>query len=401
MPALANTRFISLFFAFLCTLVSVTSFLFPLNANAQELVQDEHVVMKAKVREVLSQEERLVPGTDVHSTYQKISVEIISGPEKGNIVTIENDYLSLSKGEAFYLNRITNGLDGTVLYAVKDPDRLPALAFFAALFLLCTIFFGGMQGLRGLISLAGSLFLILYVLLPGILNGHSALWLSVGVSALIIILGSYITHGFNKTTSAAVLGMLTTVLCTGGLAYVAVHWGRLSGFSSDESIYLDMATRGSIDFAGLLLGGILIGLLGVLYDAAIGQAVSVEELHRAAPHLSRRAIYLRALRIGREHIGALVDTLAIAYVGVSLPLLLLFSNSTTETVGITLNRELFATEIIRAMIGSIGLILAVPITTALSVMILIKPATGSNAAIIEEEEKALEMGAGKHHGHSH
>lgn len=373
----------------------------PIAVQAQELVSDEHVVMKARVLKVLMQEERVVPGTDIRSIFQKIEAEILDGAERGKVVTIDNDYLSLDEGEVFYVNRITHGLDKSIVYSVKDPDRLPVLFFFAALFLICTVVFGGVQGLRGLISLAGSLFLILYVLLPGILNGYSALWLSVSVSALIIILGSYITHGFNRTTTAAVFGMITTVLCTGGLAYVAVRWGRLSGLASEEAVFLDMSTRGAIDFSGLLLGGILIGLLGVLYDAAIGQAVSVEELHRVAPHLPRCSIYARALRMGREHIGALVDTLAIAYVGVSLPLLLLFSTVISESIGITLNRELFATEIVRTMIGSIGLILTVPITTLISVMFLMGKGSQAPEAVIVDEEKAANTLSVGHHGHSH
>lgn len=390
---------------------------FPLaTLHAQTLVQDEHVVMKARVVEVVSQEERLVPGTEVHSIYQKIQAEILSGSDLGKMVMIENDFLQLSEGEVFFVNRNTSALDGIVSYTVKDPNRLPVLIFFGTLFLICTVVFGGIQGLRGLISLAISLFLILHVLLPGILGGYSALWLSVSVSALIITLGSYITHGFNRTTSAAVVGMLATVALTSGLAYMAVQWGRLSGFSSDEAVYLNISTSGSIDFVGLLLGGILIGLLGVLYDAAIGQAVSVEELHRAAPHLPRRSIYARALRIGREHIGALVDTLAIAYVGVSLPLLLLFSTVVSESFGITLNRELFATEILRTLIGSIGLILTVPITTALSTCILVRKSadisgsgngyTAVSAELVAKEEKVLDelitkTGCGHIHGHSH
>jgi uncharacterized membrane protein len=116
---------------------------------------------------------------------------------------------------------------------------------------------------------------------------------------------------------------------------------------------------------GLLFGGIMIGLLGVLYDIAIGQAIAIEELFRAGKHLTRRQVYKRGIRIGREHIGALVNTLAIAYVGASLPLLLLMQNSTTGILFI-INNEVFSTEIVRILIGSIGLILGVPITTLIA-----------------------------------
>jgi uncharacterized membrane protein len=299
--------------------------------------------------------------------------------------------LSLTKGEVFYLTHTTNGLDGRDMYAVSEPYRLGAVLFFVILFIILVLIFGGLQGIRGLVSLGGSLILILYVLLPGILNGYSPILMSLGVSALIIIVGSYITHGFNKTTTSAVIGMIVTVLFTGVLAYVAVHTTRLSGFSNEEAVYLNFDTRGSIDFVGLLLGGILIGLLGVLYDVSIGQAISVEELHHIAPHLPRKTIFKRAIRIGREHIGALVNTLAIAYVGVSLPLLLLYLKSSDLSIGLAINREIFATEIIRTMIGSTGLVLAVPITTFIAVWMLMKM---NNVEVppekLEKEQEALE-----------
>ena len=142
----------------------------------------------------------------------------------------------------------------------------------------------------------------------------------------------------------------------------------------------------------------MIGLLGVLYDVSIGQAISVEELHHVAPHLPRWKIYKRAIRIGREHIGALINTLAIAYVGASLPLLLLFYSSGSDTPFLmTINKEIFSTEIIRTLIGSIGLVLAVPITTLLSTVMLIqnKKEPISPEALKTEEENI------EHAGHVH
>jgi uncharacterized membrane protein len=158
-----------------------------------------------------------------------------------------------------------------------------------------------------------------------------------------------------------------------------VHATHLSGFSSEEQVYLNLNTQGSLDMLGLLFSGIMIGLLGVLYDIAIGQAVAVEELFSAGKHLSRGEIYRRAIRIGREHIGALINTLAIAYVGVALPLLLLLQSSTVN-VWFTLNSELFATEIVRILVGSIGLILGVPITTIIATYLLSEKPDGTTAA---------------------
>ncbi len=222
-----------------------------------------------------------------------------------------------------------------------------------------------MQGVRGLASYGGSFVLIFYLLIPSIYHGYAAILVSIEVSSLIIIVGSYITHGFNRTTTAAVLGMILTVVITGLGAWWTVHAAHLSGYTTEENVYLNFDTRGKIDMVGLLFGGIMIGLLGVLYDIAIGQAIAVEELLSIGKHLTRPEIYKRAIRIGREHIGALVNTLAIAYVGASLPILLLIQSSTTG-VAFMINNEIFSTEIVRILIGSIGLILGVPITTLIA-----------------------------------
>ncbi len=342
------------------------------SAYAQEFAPDVVTTVKARVTSVIMQESRNVPGTDVASTYQRIEAELLEGDHRGDIVTIENDYLNLNEGDVFYARHTINVLDGVDRYSVSDPYRMPILWTFIILFILCVIIFGGKQGVRGLIALIGSFAFIFYFLLPGVMNGYSPVLVSIGISSLIIILGSYVTHGFNKVTSSAVFGMIVTILFTGALAYASIHFGKLTGFASEEAVYLNLNTGGLIDFAGLLLGGMLIGLLGVLYDAAIGQAVSVDELRQVGPHLSRSVIFRRALRIGREHIGALVNTLAIAYVGASLPLLLLFYNSSASAV-LLVNQEIFATEILRTMVGSIGLVLAVPITTLIAVSVLVKP----------------------------
>ncbi|MDB5238089.1 MAG: hypothetical protein JWM46_359 [Candidatus Kaiserbacteria bacterium] len=340
-------------------------------AHAQELVSDTITTMRAKVVEVVSQETKQVPGLNVSATTQTIKIQILDGAEQGTTVTIANDYLVLKQGEVFYLRHDVNALDGTDYYYVYEPYRLGSLAILGALFIALVLFFGGKQGARGLLALGGSLFFIVFLLLPGILHGYPPVLVAMGVSSLIICLGSYITHGFNRTTSTAVFGMVLTIVITGLLAYAAIPFTRLTGIANEEAVYLNLNAHGSIDLAGLLLGGMLIGVLGVLYDAAIGQAVAVEELTVAAPELSRAHIYKRALRIGREHIGALVNTLAIAYVGAALPLLLLFFGYGTDTWSTAINREIFATEIVRILIGSIGLVLAVPITTFISVRMLV------------------------------
>ncbi|MCX6756593.1 MAG: YibE/F family protein [Candidatus Nomurabacteria bacterium] len=349
------------------------------------LIPDVEVFEKAKVLEVTNQAKSTIPGTDTPSQTQVLKIEILDGVDIGKTATFQNDYIQMSVGDIFYARHQTNHLDSSDYWSVSDPYRLNVIFWLTAVFIALIFIFGGIQGVRGLASLIGSFILIFHLLIPGIYGGYNAVLISVGVASLIIVIGSYITHGFNRTTTSAVLGMIITVVITGLGAYYVVHAAHLSGYTSDESMFLNMDTRGGIDMVGLLFGGIMIGLLGVLYDIAIGQAIAIEELFRAGKHLTRKEVYVRAIRIGREHIGALVNTLAIAYVGASLPLLLLMQSSTTSILFI-INNEIFATEIVRILIGSIGLILGVPITNLIATYML--------------HGKVLETDSG-HHSHKH
>lgn len=351
-----------------------THFLYGQTQNAEYSETFE----KAKVVKVLGEEMIPIVGTDTTAKMQSLLVEVLSGEYKGKSLTLDNDYVQLEAGDVFYLKHLKVSSDGAETWSVADPYRLDTILWLSVLFVALIFIFGGLQGVRGFASLIGSIFLIFYLLIPGIYFGYNAIAVSIGVASLIIIVGSYITHGFNKTTSSAVVSMIITVIITGVITFLAIKLGNLSGYSSEEITYLNVDTNGTINLVGLLFGGIMIGLLGVLYDIAIGQAIAVEELFRAGKDMSRFQVYKRGIRIGREHIGALVNTLAIAYVGASLPLLLLIQNSTVNPL-ITLNTEVFATEIIRILVGSIGLILAVPITTLIASYMLQNAARTSDS----------------------
>jgi len=347
------------------------------------------VITLGKITRVVSQRSEILEGTSIHVTVQELEVRILEGPFEGLVVNVENDYTPLERGDRINLalttdeqgNPVINGIGFAGVY------RIPALAVLALIFVVLVLIFGGLPGVRGIASLAGSLALILFALLPGLLHGLSPVGLSIGVSAVIVVLGSFITHGFNRTTAAAVAGMIVTVVIVGVFAAYAVHATRLSGMESEETLYLSSGDfGGNIDLVGLLLGGMLIGLLGILYDVAIGQAIAVEELRRASPTMNAKNLYLRAARIGKEHIGALVNTLAIAYAGASLPLLLLFYGQDAK-ISETLNTEVVATEVVRILVGSIGLVIAAPITTLISVAVL-RNHTFSDAP-------------GTHHAHPH
>lgn len=352
-------------------------------SHSQELLQDQTEILKAKVLKIQKQEIKDILGTDVEAVHQTLLVKILEGDKKDREVVVENDYRQLEEGQKFFLYYSKDALDGREMFSVKDINRLSPLMWFVALFVLVIIIFSGKQGVRSLLALTGSFLIIIYILLPLLLKGYPPIITSIAIASLVLFVAIYFTHGFNKQSSVAFSGTVFAVIITGLLAYLGVEFASLSGFSSEEAVYLNFNTRGALDFGGLLLGGIMIGVLGVLDDIAVTQAAVVSEIFDSAPHLSRLEVYKKALRVGREHVGALVNTLALAYTGTALPLILLFSTSTSPFSTI-INQEIFATEIIRTIVGSIGLVLTVPITTLLAVYFL-KGYKGKH----------------EHHGHSH
>ena len=249
------------------------------------------------------------------------------------------------------------------------------------------VFFAGKQGVRALLSLAVSVAAICFLLVPALLKGYNPALTVTALSAVILAVVLFGTHGRQPKTYIAYGGTMAAVILTALLALVSVKVMRLSGFSDDASVYLNFATDGALDLSGLLLGSIIIGILGILDDVAMTQASVVQELKAANPLLSVRELYQRAIRVGRDHIGSLVNTLALAYVGVALPLILLFAKTETDIL-FSLSREVVAVEFLRIIVGSIGLILAVPATTLVAAWYFAK-----------HDVDATEVSSHAHHHH--
>jgi uncharacterized membrane protein len=340
----------------------------PFVGVAQEVYNEYQETYRGKVLSILDQQLREVPGTETETLVQTILVKVLDGEKAGQTITIENEYLKLEPGDTFYFNHNVY-IDGTESYFVTNIDRRNSLLLFFVLFICTVIVFGGWQGLRSLIALGGSFLAIFYVLLPGLVAGYNPLALSVTVASVVLFSAIFFTHGFNRESVVAYGGTMLAVFITGILAIVAVYEAKLTGFVTDESVFLNFATNGSLDFTGLLLGAVIIGVLGVLDDIAVTQAAVVTELFTSNKSLPARVVYKKAIRVGREHVGALVNTLVLAYVGAALPLLMYVHLSPLSFFSL-INSELFATEIIRAIVGSIGLILTVPIVTGLAVYFL-------------------------------
>ncbi|MET9695499.1 YibE/F family protein [Streptomyces sp. NPDC006529] len=263
-------------------------------------------------------------------------------------------------------------------YSVIDVNRKLPLALLAGIFALAVVVVGRMRGLFALIALAVSFSVLTLFILPAILQGSNPLVVGVVGASAIMLIALYMCHGLTARTSVAVLGTLVSLLLIGLLGSVFIGWAFLSG-NTDDNTGLIHGLYPHIDMSGLLLAGVIIGSLGVLDDVTVTQTSAVWELHQADPTMGPRALYRAAIRIGRDHIASVVNTLVLAYAGAALPLLLLFSIA-NSSVGTVANSELVAEEIVRTLVGSIGLVASVPVTTALAALVVSADRSGSPAA---------------------
>ncbi|MFD0659992.1 YibE/F family protein [Thermocatellispora tengchongensis] len=294
-------------------------------------------------------------------------VKLTSGDQAGRSVTAQ-----LPSGPG--AQRFTTGddivltyLPGDTLeaspYQISDHDRSFPLLLAGVAFALAVIAFGRWRGLSALVGLAITFVLLLMFLIPAILAGEPPLLVAIVGASAIMLAVLYLTHGFTVTTSIAIIGTTVSLALTGLLSYLAIGLVRLNGITDESSFYLD--TGYQINTQGLLLASIIIGTLGVLDDVTVTQAVTVAELARANPAYGFARLYRAAARIGRAHIASVINTIVLAYAGASLPLLLLISVG-REPIGQVVTNPVLAQEIVRSIVGTLGLIASVPITTALA-----------------------------------
>ncbi|WP_329300611.1 YibE/F family protein [Streptomyces sp. NBC_00659] len=253
-------------------------------------------------------------------------------------------------------------------YSVTDANRKLPLTLLAVIFAVVVVVIGRMRGIMALVALAISFVILNFFILPAILQGSNPLLVAVVGSSAIMLIALYMCHGLSARTSVAVVGTLLSLVLIGLLGSVFIDWAVLTG-NTDDSTGLIHGLYPSIDMSGLLLAGVIIGSLGVLDDVTVTQTSAVWELHEANPTMGWRGLYRAGIRIGRDHIASVVNTLVLAYAGAALPLLLLFSIA-QSSVGTVANSELVAEEIVRTLVGSIGLVAAVPVTTALAALVV-------------------------------
>ncbi|WP_329066263.1 YibE/F family protein [Streptomyces sp. NBC_01429] len=301
---------------------------------------------------------------------KKATIEVTSGKEKGHT------FVEIVQPDAPRQFHVKQGVvvayapdaPRDLQYSVTDVDRQFPMALLAGIFALAVVVVGRMRGVMALVALAISFAILTLFILPAILQGSNPLIVAVVGASAIMLIALYACHGLTARTSVAVLGTLISLLLIGLLGSLFIGWASLTG-NTDDNTGLIHGLYPEIDMSGLLLAGVIIGSLGVLDDVTVTQTSAVWELRQADPTMGPRALYRAGIRIGRDHIASVVNTLVLAYAGAALPLLLLFSIA-QSSVGSVANSELVAEEIVRTLVGSIGLVASVPVTTALAALVV-------------------------------
>lgn len=338
------------------------------------LLAQEGIFTTARVVRVLQEEEF---DTDAGKRYIQI-VEVIREDTK--------ELLSLRAGSRFQpleapsrldpeqtiiiTTQIEDGVEQAVL--VDSTYRLPILAIVAVAFFMLVVVVARLQGLLSIAGMTLSIGVLTLFIIPGILTGSSPFFITILGCIIIAALSMYVSHGLSKKSHIAFASILITLVTVALLSSFILNLARMTGLGSEEASFLQLEPGSKVNLQGLLLAGIILGTLGVLDDICISQVSIVNELKKANPNIKRKQLFLQALTVGKDHIASLVNTLVLAYAGSSLPLFLLFSLNNIRPLWVVLNDEMIAEEIVRTLVGSIGLVLAIPLTTFVAVFFLQK-----------------------------
>jgi uncharacterized membrane protein len=314
-----------------------------------------------------------------NGTCKKATIRVDTGDDKGRTFTeiVQPDQSrQLHEGQKVVV-AYEPSAPKDLQYSVTDVNRRTPMTLLAGIFAVAVVVVGRLRGVMALVALAISFLILNLFILPAILQGSNPLLVAVIGASAIMLIALYLCHGLSARTSVAVLGTLISLVLIGLLGSLFIGWAALTG-NTDDNTGLIHGLYPSIDMSGLLLAGVIIGSLGVLDDVTVTQTSAVWELHEANPSMGWRGLYRAGIRIGRDHIASVVNTLVLAYAGAALPLLLLFSIA-QSSVGTVANSELVAEEIVRTLIGSIGLVASVPVTTALAALVVAADRPGPEA----------------------
>jgi uncharacterized membrane protein len=329
-------------------------------------------------------------------TCRRVEATLLSGAGQGDLATFElgvgGPNPDLDVGDEVRVVGQAQPAGGpptaAPTHTLTDFERRAPMLWLVLAFAALVIVFGRLRGALSLVGLGLSLAVVVAFIVPAILEGTEPLAVAVVGSFAVMFATIPLAHGLGPKSLAAILGTAASLLLTVGLAVLFVELTHLTGLSGEEATLLQ-ANELDVSLRGLVLAGIVIAALGVLDDMTVSQASTVMALRAADPTQGFRELFVGALRVGRDHVSATVNTLVLAYVGASLPLLLIFSAATLDFLEVV-NFEVLAAEIVATLVGSIGLIAAAPITTALAALM---------AGRLPPEQAADEGAA--HAGHAH
>ncbi len=310
-------------------------------------------------------ESELIKIDNEDSYYQKLEIELDNGQRE--IIEHGKENLVQEKNKFNDGDKIIVYNNGNNIYQVVDRWRLDGYWYILLFFLLIVLYFVGVRGVAAVFGLFYSLLIIFLVMVPMLLHGFNPILATIISGLVIVIPTTFITHGFKKQSfliSASIVGGLLVALI---LNIIFTYLTRLTGAGSEETYYLQIAGFGNVDFKALFMGGVIVGVLGVLDDVAVGQISVVNEIREVDSKISNVELTMRSLRVGKAHVLSLVNTLALAYIGAALPLFMLFVGDKSMPWWVLLNSEGIGEEIIRTLVGSSALILTVPIATLLAV----------------------------------
>ncbi len=356
-------------------LVALVALIVTLHLTRPEIRKSEQIAalestVQARVLNVTN-EVSTVDENGLMMVFQELELEVRSeGEYQGRIITVSYngmgptlDSVRFRKGQQA-LVMISKRPDGQAFFQVADHVRLGPIAVIVGLFVALTLGIGRGKGVRALLGLALSALLIGGFIMPQILAHRDPTLVSLAGTAALLAVTLYLIQGWNPTGHAALLGMLAALGVTGALSVGWTKLAYLTGFGTEETMFLQAMGVG-IEMRGLLLAGMIIGAASVLDDVVLAQAVTVFELAAANADLSRGELYRRSMKIGVTHLASMINTLVLAYASAALPLLLLFYLY-PEPWYLTINRELIAEEIVRTLVGSVGLMMAVPLTSGIA-----------------------------------
>ncbi|MCT4607042.1 MAG: YibE/F family protein [Marinisporobacter sp.] len=299
---------------------------------------------------------------------QAVKLKVTSGKYKGKVFEINHNIpdnyvyaIEVKKGDQVVIN-IDEYIDGKLDVAVTDYKRQHYVLYLYIVFIILIMIIGKTKGVKAVITLSLTMFAILKILLPAMLNGMNPIPITIAISIAITIITMFVIGGFNYKSIAGIIGTSGGVVIAGLIAYFIGSKVKLTGLSSEEAVMLmNIPQKVNFDFKSLLFSGIIMGALGAVMDIGMSISSAMEEIHNANPALTKKELFSAGMNVGKDVMGTMTNTLILAYTGSSIPLLLLFMAHETSIIKI-LNLDIIATEVIRSLAGSIGLVLTIPLT---------------------------------------